>query len=136
MLLWLCSCSPKVITVPEIHTQYISKTDTFLQRDSVVKEHNTVIREADSTMLAELGIKLVEGQRAILVLRSEIERLSSQQREAMHDTVVQRDSIPYPVEVEKELSWWQEKKIEFGELALAILLIVIVYVVIKFIIKK
>ena len=121
LLFWLCSCSPRVITVPEVHTEYIVKTDTFLKRDSVIREHNTVIREADSAMLAELGLQLSDGQRAILVLRNEIERLSSMEREVKTDTFVKCDTIPRFIEVEKPLTWWERKKIEFGELFFAVL---------------
>lgn len=127
LVFFLFSCSPRVITVPEVHTEYIVKTDTFLKRDSVIREHNTVIREADSAMLAELGLQLSDGQRAILVLRKEIERLSSMEREVKTDTFVRCDTIPYMVEVEKPLSWWERQKQDFGGFVLFVLFCVLVY---------
>lgn len=41
----------------------------------------------------------------------------------VHDTVYQSrvDSIQVPYPVEKGLTWWQERKIEFGELALVVI---------------
>ena len=36
----LSGCSPKVIYVPEVHTEYITRTDTFIRIDSVkVKDY-------------------------------------------------------------------------------------------------
>lgn len=32
--------------------------------------------------------------------------------------VIIRDSIPYPVEIEKELTWWQQAKMEYGGMAM------------------
>lgn len=114
----LCSCSTKYVAVPEYHYENHHTTDTIIQRDSILKENNTVIREADSTMLAELGIKIKSGERAILVLRKELERVLSQQKEAKHDTVIKRDSIRVPYPVEKSLSSWQKLQIKAGAVVL------------------
>lgn len=127
----VCGCSPRYITVPEYHYENIHTVDTFLQRDSILKENNTVIREADSTMLADLGIRLKAGERAILVLRKELEKIQNQQKEVVRDTVVKVDSINVPYPVEKQLTRWQSLKMEAGGylfvllIVLAIVLIVI-----------
>jgi len=51
----------------------------------------------------------------------------------VHDTLYQSktDSIAVPYPVEKELSWWERKKIEFGELAMLIMAGLLCFVVIK-----
>jgi hypothetical protein len=36
------------------------------------------------------------------------------------------------VEVEKPLSWWDEQKIEFGEVAMVLMVCLLVFVVLKF----
>lgn len=107
--IWLLfGCSPKVITVPEYHYERHNTTDTIMMRDSILRERNTIIREADSSMLADLGIRLQQGERAILVLRKELERALSQQKEVVHDTIVKVDSIRVPYPVEKQLTKWQQ----------------------------
>ena len=130
--IWLLfGCSPKVITVPEYHYERHNTTDTIMMRDSILKERNTIIREADSTMLAELGIRLQQGERAILVLRKELERALSQQKEVQHDTVVKIDSIRVPYPVEKQLSKWEKLKMDLGGWAFVGLVILIIYVFFK-----
>jgi hypothetical protein len=49
------------------------------------------------------------------------------------DTLYQSkvDSIAVPYPVEKELTWWQEKKIEFGELAMLIMAGLLCFVLIR-----
>ena len=49
------------------------------------------------------------------------------------DTLYQSkvDSIAVPYPVEKELTWWQEKKIEFGELAMFIMAGLLCFVLIR-----
>lgn len=117
VIIWMVSsCSPRYITVPEYHYENHHSIDTFIQRDSVLKENNTIIREADSTMLEELGIRLKQGERAILVLRKELERVLNQQREVQHDTVIKIDSIKVPYPVEKELTAWQKIQINAGSI--------------------
>jgi hypothetical protein len=51
----------------------------------------------------------------------------------VHDTLYQSktDSIAVPYPVEKELTWWEKKKIEFGELAMVIVAGLLCFVVIK-----
>ena len=49
------------------------------------------------------------------------------------DTLYQSkvDSVAVPYPVEKELTWWQEKKIEFGELAMLIMAGLLCFVLIR-----
>ena len=126
--IWLLfGCSPKVITVPEYHYERHNTTDTVMMRDSILRERNTIIREADSSMLADLGIRLQQGERAILVLRKELERALNQQREVVHDTVVQRDSISVPFPVEKQLSRWDSLKLEAGGYLFVLLIVAVLW---------
>lgn len=52
----------------------------------------------------------------------------------VHDTLYQSrvDSVAVPYPVEKELSWWARKKIEFGELAMIIMAGLLCFVVIRY----
>ena len=133
---FITSCAPRYITVPEYHYESHHTADTIIQKDSVTKENNTIIREADSTLLAELGIRLRDGERAILVLRREVERLMNQQREVVHDTVVKTDSINVPYPVEKQLTRWESLKMEAGGYFLALLIVVIIVFVVILIWKR
>lgn len=132
----LCGCSTKYVAVPEYHYESHHSVDTIIQRDSVMKENNTIIREADSTMLLELGIRLKDGERAILVLRREVERLLSQQRETVHDTVVKVDSIRVPYPIEKQLTRWESLKMEAGGYLLVLLIVLVVVFVVVMITKR
>lgn len=127
-------CATRVVTVPEIHTEYVVRTDSFVKKDTVRTEKETIVREMtpeDSLMLAKYGIRLKENERMILFLQKELEREKSIQAVAVHDTILKTDSIPYKVEVEKPLTWWQRQKIEFGELAMLIMAGLLVFVLIK-----
>jgi hypothetical protein len=128
----LSGCKPlyKVVTVPEVHEQHHWHTDSVIKHDSVFRDRKTVIRELDSAKMAQYGIQLNQAERAWLVetneLRREVERLSAMS--ANRDTV--RDSIPkpYPVYVEKQLTWYQNAKLKFSEIVIGIFFFIIMLV--------
>ena len=128
------SCTTtKYVPVAEQHTEHHWHTDSVKERDSVHTENTTIIREVDSAAMAKYGIQMQANQRAWLVLQREMEqRLRElEHMTATHDTI--RDSIPYPVEVIKEvpaqLTWWQQTRLHLANILLYLLLIVgIIYV--------
>ena len=109
-------CATKVVTVPEIHTEYIVRTDSFVQRDSIHVKDSVFVHAKGDTVLVE-KFKTFYRDRWRDVVKC--------------DTVIKTDSIPYKVEVEKPLTWWQRQKIEFGELAMVIMAGLLCFVVIK-----
>ena len=116
MLFFMVSCSPRVVTVPEIHHEYHSHTDSVLMRDSVIDRQTNIIREVDSATMAQYGITLKEAERAWLIQSDRLQREIQQLRESHNYTVEVRDTInvPYPVEVIKEPPlkdkvWWSVK---------------------------
>ena len=129
----LCSCSTqqKIVPVPEIHEQHHWHTDSIHQTDSIIRETQTTIMQLDSAAMAQYGITLKSAERAWLIRSKELERQIQQlmQLSQTKDTV--RDSIPYPVEVIKEvpakLSWWQGLLVRLGYIALAIVIIYMIY---------
>lgn len=136
-VLFLClGCSPRVVTVPEYHYESRNTTDTVLLHDSILRERNTIIREADSAMLSELGIRLQQGERAVLVLRKELERALSQQKEITHDTIIKTDSIRVPYPVEKKLTKWQQLKIGAGEIILVVSCLIAVIMWLRFLVRR
>ena len=128
----LSGCKPlqKVVTVPEVHEQHHWHTDSVIKHDSVFRDRKTVIRELDSAKMAQYGIQLNQAERAWLVetneLRREVERLSAMTA----NTDRERDSIPkpYPVYVEKQLTWYQNAKLKFSEIVIGIFFFIIMLV--------
>ena len=129
----ICSCSSKerIVAVPEIHDHWHYHTDSVHHTDSIIHEKETTIMQLDSAAMARYGIQLKSAERAWLVktaeLQRQIERLEAMsiQKDSVHD------SIPYPVEVIKEvpaeLSWWQGLLVRLGYIALAIVIIYLIY---------
>jgi len=113
LVLWLTSCTTtRVVTVPEVHEVHHHHTDSVFKRDSVIDHKTTTIRELDSAAMAQYGIKLERAERAWLIQTERLQRELSELKEATSDTVIQRDSVPYPVEVVKEVprkSTWFER---------------------------
>ena len=118
----------KYVPVQQQHTEHHWHTDSVKERDSIHTENTTIIREVDSAAMAKYGIQMQANQRAWLVLQREMEqRLRElEHMTATHDTI--RDSIPYPVEVVKEvpakLTWWQQTRLHLANILLYLLLIV------------
>jgi hypothetical protein len=104
------SCTTvKYVPVPEYHTDTVRIVQH--QRDSIYVHDSTYIKEAGDTIL--------------------IEKWHTKWRDRIvRDTIYQskRDSIPYPVEVIKEvpakLTWWQQTRLHLANILLYLLLIV------------
>ena len=113
LMLAFCGCTTtRVVTVPEVHEVHHHHTDSVFKRDSVIDHKTTTIRELDSAAMAQYGIKLEKAERAWLIQTDRLQRELSELKEAKSDTVIQRDSVPYPVEVIKEVprkSTWFER---------------------------
>ena len=136
MWIMFSSCTTtKVVTVPEVHEIYHNQTDTVIKQDSVIRETQTTIMQLDSAAMAQYGIQLKAAERAWLVkskeLERQIERLMAMS--ATKDSV--HDSIPYPVEVIKEVPR-KVSKTERGLMIAGILSMMAVIVFVAFRIKK
>lgn len=129
------SVAPIVEPVHLHDTLHIYHNDTIRDVDSTIIERETIIREADSSLLAAygvLGIQLKENEKAFLVLRQSIEQRIKELEEKKIDTVYSKIEVPVPTpviqEVEKPLPWWKESLMRLGGL---VLLIGLVYVAVK-----
>ena len=133
--LFFSSCTTtQYVPVESQHTEHHWHTDSIYERDSVIKESLTTVMQLDSAAMAKYGIQMKNNQRAWLVLQREME---NRLREMEHmtgsrDTI--HDSIPYPVEVAKEVpakpTWWQQTRMHLGDMLLvAALLALLVWVV-------
>jgi len=110
----MTGCKTIYDPVRETHTEY---TDKYL-RDSIHILDSVYIREkGDTVFLSHWKIEYRDRVRV--------------------DSIHVTDSVPkpYPIEVikkvEKELSWWQNIKMEAGGIALGILIVGLIYVVIR-----
>lgn len=116
----LTSCkSVKYIPVPEYHTEYKVKTDSFVKRDSVwVKDSVRLWMQGDTVYKEHWHTKYKDRY----VYRN------------MADTVMQTDSVRVPYPVERELSRWEETKMNlFVPIAL---LCVVFFVTLLWLIKR
>ena len=98
------SCTTtEYVTVPEVHEYWHHSTDTIHKTDSIIDHQTTTIREVDSATMAQYGIQMSALQTAWLIQTDRLQREISALRATRTDTVHERDSIPYPVEVVKEV---------------------------------
>lgn len=137
----MMSCKTvEYVELPSQHTEHHWHTDSVVKTDSVIREKETTIMQLDSAAMAQYGITLKAAERAWLVRTAEMERQiqqlmqMSQQKDSVHDT------IPYPVEVVKEvpadLTWWQQTRLHLANIVLWLLLFVAVVCGAKWYIKN
>ena len=129
-LLALNSCTTtRVVKVPEVHEVIHHQSDTVIQKDSVIHEKETVIMKLDSATMAQYGIQLKATERAWLVSTKKLEKELQRIAKIKTDTLTIRDSIPYPVEVTKEvqakISRWQRLKMNIGLIFIGSIIVII-----------
>lgn len=113
-----CSCgSVKYVPVPEYHTDSVYLTK--VQFDSIWQHDSVYIRE------------YVKGD---TVYFEHTKWHTKYVEKEVHDTIYKSrtDSIAVPYPVEKPLTWWQRQKVEFGEVAMAILVGLLVFMFVRF----
>ena len=122
LIAWLCcGCSTQYVPVETVREVYVNNTDTFIQHDSVKTEINTILREArpeDSAMIANLGIKLQDNERLLILLQNQLKESSKDTYEHKVDTFIKTDSIQVPYPVERKLSRWESFCIDYGKIML------------------
>lgn len=105
ILLFFCSCATDRIPVERV--KIVERMRDSIRYDSVYIHDSTYIYDRGETIYQ---YKQNTEYRYLFVNKT--------------DTVIKVDSIPYIVTVEKELSLWQQFKIDFGGLAMVALLLV------------
>lgn len=89
LMLSVVSCSPKTIYVPDVHYEYITKTDTFIKIDSVnIKDSIYVTQKGDTVRIERWRVEYRDRWREKIV----------------RDTVIRTDTISVPYPVEKKLT--------------------------------
>lgn len=90
--------SVEYVKVPEYHTEYKTKTDSFVKRDSVwVKDSVWLWMQGDTVYKERWHMKYNDRY----VYRNKT------------DTVMKTDSVRVPYPVEKKLGKWEQTKIEY-----------------------
>lgn len=116
LLLMLVGCKTVYVPVKEVHTEYVTKTDTFKQKDSIFCHDSVYIHSVGDTVWFEKWHTKYRDK------IKEVVRI---------DSFIKNDSIPVPYPVEKKLTPWQQAKQDFGGYALIIVSFIFVLVVIK-----
>ena len=137
------SCkSVEYVPVPEYHTEIVHHRDTVIQKDSILKEVNTILREArpeDSAMIAQLGIKLGNNERLLILLQNALTEKNNSTYESHNSDSVRVDSVRVPYPCEKKLSRFQQFCLDYGKIILGattLLLIVIAIIIVRWIKNK
>lgn len=107
--------STRYVPVETVRTEYITKSDTFIKHDSIMHKDSVFVQQkGDTVWLEKWHTRYVE-------------RL---QEKIISDTMIQRDTIPVPYPVEKQLSFFQRMAVDwfmYSLIALAVLFIVLLY---------
>lgn len=132
VLVSLTGCKTvRYVPVPEYHTLYRTRADTVWRMDSVRDVQWMTVREVDSTQLAALGIQIKGLKNALLIERNKLLQKISNEKTHKVDTIMQRDSIPVPYPVEKQLTKWQRWKMDMGGWAMGVAAVLVILVILK-----
>ena len=132
-----CTTTRYVEVPGPTHTEVRHTRDTVEITDTLIDHKETIIREADSATLAQFGIQLDGAQKAWLIQSQQLQREINRLKQSRTDTIHVTDTVPYPVEVpveklvEKELTWWQQQRMQMGDIAFVVLGIALLYGVFK-----
>lgn len=120
-LLSLVGCKTKYVSVPEYHTEYVYRTDSFTQKDSIYM-HDSVWVEKSGDTITTYKTRYVYKDRWRDVIKI--------------DSFIKTDSVRVPYPVEKELTKWQQLKMDAGLVAMVVcgiaLILVVVWLIMKF----
>ena len=119
VLFFLTACSPKTIYVPKVHTEYITRTDTFVKIDSVsVKDSVYVTQKGDTVRIEKWHVQYRDRWREKVV----------------RDTIMRTDTISVPYPVEKKLTMTERFDIWLNGICIVLgllLLFVVAWLIIK-----
>lgn len=115
------SCTTtRYIPIETVRTEYKTKTDSFIQKDSIfVKDSVLVESKGDTIHWHHWHTEYKDRWRDRIVT----------------DSFIKVDSIPVPYPVEKKLTRWQQVKIDWGGEAI-VAMIVVIFIIIWLIVKR
>ena len=110
----------KYVPVEIIRTEYVSKTDTFIQKDSIHVKDSVFIYSRNDTMF---------------VNKWHIAYKDKIVKKIICDAIVKEDSIQVPYPVEKKLSKWEGIKMDFGGMAIGASIVSVLMIIIGVVMK-
>jgi hypothetical protein len=145
ILISLCSCK----SIQYVPVETVIHDSIQVERVEFVKDttnQSTVVRDsswmsihiADSTELANAGIKLDGVTKAFVIERNKVRELenklsSAKEKVVTKDSIVYRDrEVQVPIEVPAKLTAIQQMKMEYGGYAILLVLISLVFVLYRF----
>jgi len=120
--LLLCGCrSIQYVPVETVKKEYVSKTDTFVKRDSVYKRDSVMVTvKGDTVFVNRWNVTYKDRWR---------ERIKT-------DTVFRTDSIRVPYPVEKKLTMWESLKIKAGGFIFVLFVLAIILYLSRLLVRK
>lgn len=109
----LGGCKTKYVSVPEIHTEYITRVDTTVRRDSVYLKDSVYVERKGDTLYVNKTL-----------YRDRYHNIYKVKK----DTVVKRDSVNVAYPVEKEMSRSERLFVAMGKF-FAALVIALLFVI-------
>lgn len=120
----LASCKTvEYVPVEIIRTEYKTKTDTFIQKDSVNVKDSVLIKikgDKDTVRIEHWHTKYIERQK----------------EKASNDTCQRTDTVTVPVPVERKLSKWETFCIDYGKVMVgttATVLLILIFLVARWV---
>lgn len=129
MVAALSGCRTQYVPIETVIVEKSDSSDTVEVTDTFYKEKTVVIKEMDSMMAAEYGIKLALSQKAYLVLQKELERERSKDKKVEVKTIIREKKVEVPVPVERELSRWESFCLEYGKVMVGATVVLVILVV-------
>ena len=112
ILFLLTSCSTvKYVPVETVRTEYITKTDSFIQKDSVYCHDSVFIHAKGDTVFCE---------------RWHTKYIEKYIDNSHVDSIIKVDSIQVPYPVERKLSRWEQYKMDYGAVSIGVSLAAII----------
>lgn len=113
VVLSLTGCKTKYVSVPEYHTEQVTKTDTLLRQDSIyLRDSVFVLVKGDTVFINKTVYKYRD--KILLKIKS--------------DTIIKHDSIPVPIV--RELTKNEQRLISIGKYSIIVIITLIVILVI------
>lgn len=112
----LGSCKTKYVSVPEIHTEYITRVDTTVRKDSVYQRDSVYVERKGDTLYVNKTL-----------YRDRYHNIYKIKK----DTVVKRDSVNVAYQVEKEMSRSERLFVAMGKFFAALLIALLFMIGVK-----
>lgn len=101
--LLLSGCRTKYVEVPVVHTEYVNRVDTFIQKDSVFRHDSVFIHSKGDTVWFE---------------KWHTQYVDRWKETVRSDTVIRVDTVARPYPVPAENTFWERTKIRLGGYAM------------------